>query len=271
MINVLVIAFVITISACKFPELPPIWDDAPPDALAADDAPIDAVVIPPGMVDVPAGAFRMGCNLPAGCGPVPDALPFHEVTLSRYAIDRAEVSRADYAACAAASVCTEPPSGGLDAGSSLPVQASHAAAVTFCAWRSKRLPTEAEWEKAARSYDARSYPWGDLAPTCSLARYSACTPNMLDPVDSHPLGASPYGAVNMSGNQWEWTADWYSATYYQTGAGTNPPGPTAGSERVVRGGDYLDGGSGSQHLMTWYRRKFAPTENYVGFRCAVSL
>lgn len=273
------LALVMLIAGCQFPPLPLLdeTDAAELDAAGSTDATdateIDSSVMPPpGMVLVPAGQFRMGCNVPAGCGTVPDALPFRDVTLSRFAIDRLEVSRAQYAACVAAGACIVPPLGGLDPSSYLPVQVTYASASAYCTWLQKRLPSEAEWEKAARSHDERFYPWGDIGPTCTEARFVSCTPNMMDPVDSHPGGASPYGALNMSGNQWEWVADWYAGNFYQTGTNVNPTGPATGTERVVRGGDYLDGATGgTPHLMSWYRRKFAPSDNSVGFRCAVGI
>lgn len=275
--------------ACGFPALPDETDgaeldaavDAVPDAQdgpqpdapidAAIDASPDAAVVPPGMVTVAPGPFMRGCNVTAECTTAQDALPFVEVTLSRFAIDRTEVSRAEYAACLSAGGCTSQPRDGVQAASVLPVQVAYAGAVEFCTWKGRRLPTEAEWEKAARSLDGRHYPWGSTSPTCLQARHAACTPQTVDPVDSHPAGASPYGVLNMSGNEWEWVADWYAATYYQTGPTTDPTGPIVGIERVVRGGTFTDSPASGPALMTWARRRFDPSINAVGFRCAVGL
>lgn len=242
--------------------------DAPAgqDSMQPDAGP-DASVVPEGMVDVPAGAFSMGCNVVAGCSAYPDMLPFHVVTLSRYAIDRLEVSVTEYYDCLDASVCTIVPTGITDPNSTMPVRVAWQGASQYCAWQGKRMPTEAEWEKAARSYDGRQYPWGDVPPTCELVNFTDCTPDALHTVDSHAVGASVYGALNMAGNIWEWVADYHAADYYANSPTTDPQGPATGTNRVNRGGDYLDG---NQHIRTWYRRSFAPTSG-AGFRCAVSL
>jgi formylglycine-generating enzyme len=186
---------------------------ATPTSLPADTPLPDLMVDEHGveMVLVPAGEFVMGSN-----DNMAAAKPAHTVYLDTFYIDKFEVTNAQYLECVQAGVCT---AGG---GTRLrnPIFSEHPVmdvnwyhARDFCEWRGARLPTEAEWEKAARGTDERKFPWGNDPVTCELARYGDCGWFTI-PVGQHPDGVSPYGAHDMAGNAWEWTNDWYDGDYY---------------------------------------------------------
>ena len=177
-----------------------------------------------------------------------DEQPLHTVTLSAYSIDKYEVTNARYKACVDAGGCTAPGSvnsstrslyyGTITYADYPVLDVTWYQASAFCAWAGKRLPTEAEWEKAARgSSVTRKYPWGNSAPDCTKTNYSLCV-NDTSRVGSYPSGASPYGVMDMAGNVWEWVNDWYGESYYSVSPGVNPQGPSTGSYRVLRGGSW---------------------------------
>jgi len=194
------------------------------------------------------GSFGMGCNesVDGYCGS--DEYPYHEVTLSGYYIDKTEVTQGEYKECVDAGECDTPacywdPSGTPNR----PVECVNwTQAGEYCAWAGKRLPTEAEWEKAARGTDARKYPWGNERAACDYAVMddgsgNGCgTERPWDVCSKSPAGDSPYGLCDMAGNLLEWVSDWYDSAYYASSPASNPTGPVNGSGRVARGGSFFD-------------------------------
>lgn len=240
--------------------------DAPDDG--GTDAPTIDAAIPPEMVLVPSGTFMMGCNAAiegtAFCADSAqaDETPYHQVSLSAFLIDKLEVSRAKYNECAIGGVCA--PTGG-DMTSNLPVAVSWERAATYCAFVGKRLPTEAEWEMAARGTDGRTFPWGSTPPNCTLTQYMACGGGYIT-VDSLPAGASPFGALNMSGNISEWVRDFYDGAYYSTSPGSNPSGPTTGDSKSLRGGNGISPVDEVRVANRAY--KLLANQSLFGVRCA---
>jgi serine/threonine-protein kinase len=265
-------------------------------AKAAWTRPADKMV----MVYVPAGKFTMGKTAQdafAVCSKYEndcalrdftDEQPPHTVSLDTFWIDKTDVTNAMYAKCVSAGVCKKPlysgsytrlPYYGNPLYDNYPViYVNWDMAQAYCKWAGVRLPTEAEWEKAAVGTDGRNYPWGNQSPTCSLTNfgmtphyYTACV-NDTTAVDSYPSGASPYGVLDMAGNVFNWVNDWYSATYYASSPASNPTDPTSGQYHVLRGGNYYSTGG---YLFAANRYTYNPAKalfdlSVVGFRCAVS-
>ncbi len=239
------------------------------------------------MVFVPAGDFTMGSLAGEGSD---EEVPQHKVILDGYWIDRTEVTNAQYRAFTGSTGYREPttcdwgdPTYADETKANHPVVCvSWYDAGAYCAWAGARLPTEAEWEKAARGTDVRTYPWG-FGFDGSRTNYcdSNCEGDHKDPwvndgysrtapVGSFPSGASPYGALDMAGNVWEWVSDTYAYSYYVKSPLHNPQGPGSGDYRVLRGGSWY-GFYNNERVA--YRAWMTPENRdaATGFRCVVPL
>jgi formylglycine-generating enzyme required for sulfatase activity len=238
--------------------------------------PIDGAV----MILIPAGEFLMGS---AGNEGYHNEKPQRKVYLDSYYIDKFEVTNVQYREFMRATG-HKPPRDWSDYDTSRlkhpVVGVSWYDAVAYAEWAGKRLPTEAEWEKAARGIDGRKYPWGNIPPDSGgryranykVGKYGAADGySTTSPVGSFPLGASPYGVMDMAGNVWEWCADWYDSGYYRKAPTQNPPGPSSGKHCILRGGAWLN--DDISYLRCAVRGWHAPTLtfNYVGFRCVQDL
>jgi formylglycine-generating enzyme required for sulfatase activity len=215
------------------------------------------------MVYVPKGTFIMGSS-----SGEEDEQPVHEVYLDAFWIDQTEITYTMYARF-------DPSKYGSQAAQQITWQQAQA----YCAWAGGRLPSEAEWEKAARGTDERIYPWGNQLPTADLVNFADVSTRLswadvsvndgytkVAPVGKFPAGASPYGALDMAGNVSEWVNDWYAENYYAFSPHDNPQGPEDGLFRVLRGGSYYTTAAGVRTTeRSWYIDE--GSTDYTGFRC----
>ena len=198
-----------------------------------------------GMVQVyiPAGEFQMG-SADSDPGAGNDEFPQHTVYLDTFWIDRTPVTNEMYALCVKAGACQPPVNTNSHIRNSYygnpqydnypVIYVSWNDAKSYCEWAGRHLLTEAQWEKAARGTDGRTYPWGNAAPDSKLLNFNGQVDDTTE-VGNYSAGASPYGALDMAGNVWAWVADWYDQDYYAEAPFRNPQGPSSGSMRVVRG------------------------------------
>lgn len=241
------------------------------------------------MVYVPAGEFIMGSDKG-----FPDEIPVHRVTLDGFFIDKLETTNKGYKACVDAGACRPPAR--LDCCSDTqyvlwvtyfgdpkfddyPVTyLDWYRARDYCAWRGARLATEAEWEKAARGTDGRTYPWGNDPPRPGLLNF-AWSPSEFDQralpgtarVGSYPDGASPYGVLDMLGNVYEWVADRYDPHYYEVSPDHDPTGPIEGRFRIARGGSFFN--TAFRQRTSNRNNAFLPDDHAefdAGARCAMN-
>ncbi len=222
---------------------------------------------------VSAGEFQMGSE------PYLDEEPIHKVYISAFWIDQTEVTNRSYAHCVEDEACQPPKRAtsftrkayyGNTFYDTYPViYVDWNEADSYCKWAGRGLPTEAEWEKAARGTDQRIYPWGNHLPDTDLLNYNfdfgdtSVAMNFLS-------SASPYGVLNMAGNVSEWVADWYDSHYYSQSPAQDPSGPASGKYRVVRGGSWPDNRNLVRAALRLYYEPDSAFFN-LGFRCAMSV
>ena len=263
--------------------------DAPATGISPNTSLDSANFTDPGGVEmrlVPEGEFTMGINADNGLaecrkyssncdrGNYEDEEPPHAVSLNAFYIDTYEVTNSLYAGCVDDGFCQLPTRtssetrvsyfGNPEFDNFPVIFVDWNMANTFCYWRDARLPTEAEWEKAARGTDERTYPWGNEVDE-SQANYNNSIGDTAE-AGNYDSGISLYGVYDMAGNVWEWVADYYSYTYYQDSPFENPLGPGSGVEHVLRGGSWFD----TADLIRTTVRLMEPNlvDNNFGFRCA---
>lgn len=234
------------------------WGTAPVAVIGGTRTPAEvemkSIDIRSEIVLVPEGNFTMGSN--AGDS---DEQPVHMVYLDAFYIDKYEVTNAQWYVYARATGKSRKSAPNDD-----PVgDVAWVDARDYCQWAGQRLPTEAEWEKAARGTDGRTYPWGEGIDT-SKASYAS---GGIKPVGSYPAGVSPYGAYDMAGSMWEWVADSYDESYYSRSPSRNPQGPESSIFKVLRGGSWH---KDPYNLRVSYREQmfWELTYDDTGFRCA---
>lgn len=250
----------------------------PPDtAPSTDTASTDsgtASACPAGMQLIRAGQFQMGDPMPDN----PGAQPVHGVRLSAFCMDAMETTVASWQSCVASGRCTAPDTGsycnwGRTGRESHPINCvDWSQARTYCQWLGRELPTEAQWEYAARGSDGRTYPWGNPTPSSQLCWGRFPSPGYTCSVGSYVAGNSPFGLSDMAGNVYEWTLDLHGS-YWGGDAGAyavDPTGPISGSTRVFRGGSWNV--ASAFNVRSTLRNSAAPgfRSHEIGFRCAAA-
>ncbi len=251
---VAMIVIVALAGACNAPG--PVAPDPPPAAS------LEAIDPPEGMAAIPGGEFVMGCDADdPECDA--DEKPPHPVRVPAFFLDRHEVTNARYDACVSAGACARTPfrDDPRFAGPDQPVVGVRwSDARDYCAWRGARLPTEAEWEYAARA----GTRWYREAGLDAVAWYKEITDRPRD-VGGKP--ANPWGLFDVLGNAWEWTADYYDAAYFASSPKDDPRGPPSGAARVLRGGSWFNGSTNTR-ISTRHGANPDDTANMRGARCA---
>lgn len=245
----------------------------------------DVFELPEGMVLIPATEYMMGCDPEHnnGYNCAIDELPQHTVSLSAFAIDVFEVTNVQYAECVAADGCLPPNATASQSRhnyfenpeyANFPViNVKWEQAQAYCSWAGKRLPTEAEWELAARGSTPKAYAWGDDTPDCTKANIyhdgtmTACVGDTVA-VGSYPDGASEYGVMDMTGNVWEWVADSYIEDFYSLSPIDNPLAEDANQVKSVRGGGWASNWLASRLASRAYDLTFYSGLD-LGFRCVM--
>jgi formylglycine-generating enzyme required for sulfatase activity len=273
-ISALLILILLLISAFGYSSTPK-YAHEPPETIE-DDFGVS-------MALVPAGSFEMG-----SAEGEEDEQPVHTVWLDDFFIDQFEITNAQYAECLDAGACQPTTDttafassysrriyyGSTEYANYPVIYATWYEAQEYCEWRGARLPTEAEWEKAARGgLEGKKYPWGDEAPVCKAGAENGAKfddDDACDDTDTAPVGTygpNGFGLYDMAGNVWEWVSDWYSEDYYSISPEENPTGPEEGQYPVVRGGAW---GNYAERLTVTYRRINDQNSGSlsIGFRCA---
>ncbi len=247
-------------------------DGQPHEIIGKDRAP---------MIVIPEGPFPMGVPKAARDGGV-DERPNHEVFVNTFYIDKFEVTNGRYLRFVTKTGHRTPqhpsdPSKGIWKGNVMPESVTDLPVINvdwndaraYCAWAEKRLPTEAEWEKAAKGPNDWRFPWGNIEPTQEHANFNQTWRGeaTLVQVGIYEKGKSPYGVYDVAGNVWEWVDDWYDAQYYQKSPSRNPQGPKTGTYKTIRSSGW-QGETPQVRIFT--RIKSLPTDrnNSTGFRCA---
>jgi sulfatase modifying factor 1 len=253
----------------------------------ADAQSLQAVIAPPKgkdrapMVEIPSGSFPMGVP-PGDRDGGRDEYPRHEVLLDTFWIDQFEVTNGRYVEFVKSAGHRVPqnptnPTRNLWQGDSITESLAERPVINvdwfdadaYCKWVGKRLPTEAEWEKAAKGTSDRRFPWGNVEPTAKHLNYNQrwIGEKTLMPVGSYEAGKSPYGVYDVVGNVWEWVNDWYDARYYEKSPSKNPTGPQEGTKKVIRGAGWQNE-TPTVRIFTRVDSDPSMRNESTGFRCA---